>query len=101
MIELVQYSAIWGMPNLSPFCMKLETYMRMCKIPFKIVVINNPNAGPAGRLPCIRDEGKVIPDSTTIIEYLKKHHGDPFDSKLSEAEMNDLVVYQHLFEDSL
>lgn len=101
MLELHQFSPAWGIPNISPFCIKVETYFRMAKIPFKIVIQNNPGAGPAGRLPFIKHEGKTLPDSTTILNYVKKTFGDPFDSKLTPDEKNQLTVYQHLFEDSL
>ena len=34
MIKLYQYSPAFGLPNASPFCMKLETYLRMAQLPF-------------------------------------------------------------------
>jgi len=33
MIKLHQFHSCWGIPNASSFCMKLETYLRMTKLP--------------------------------------------------------------------
>jgi len=33
MIKLYQFPTAWGLPNPSPFCMKLEVYMRLAEIP--------------------------------------------------------------------
>ena len=101
MLELWQFGEAWGLPNISPFCIKTETYLKMAQVPFKICIQNNPNKSPNGRLPYIKDGGTIITDSSSIIEYTKTKFGDPLDSKLTVGEKNDLVVYQHLFEDSL
>ena len=34
-VILHQPPAAWGLPNPSPFCAKLETYLRMAEIPFE------------------------------------------------------------------
>lgn len=28
----------WGLPSVSPFCLKLDTYLRMVGLPFDVVV---------------------------------------------------------------
>ena len=37
MIDLYQFSPAFDVPNLSPFCMKLEAFLRVCNIPFQII----------------------------------------------------------------
>jgi hypothetical protein len=37
MIKLYQFNAAWGLPNPSPFCMKVETYLRMVSLPYEVV----------------------------------------------------------------
>ncbi len=37
MIKLFQFAPAFGLPNASPFCMKLETYLRMAGLPFQLV----------------------------------------------------------------
>ena len=37
MIKLYQFNPAWGLPNPSPFCMKVETYLRMVGLPYEVV----------------------------------------------------------------
>lgn len=79
MIELHQYPAIWGLSSLSPFCIKVEIFLKRNNIPYRIVVEKNPSRGPKGKMPFIRDckiDGeKVVADSTFIINYLTETYG--------------------------
>lgn len=87
MIRLHQYPPMFGIPNPSPFCMKLETWLRMANLPFEIVQVVDPRKGPKGKVPWIEDEGKTIADSAFIIEYLQKAYGDPLhDGELDPAQ---------------
>lgn len=71
MIDLYQFTPAFDVPNLSPFCMKLEAFLRVTSIPFQIIHENDPRKGPKGKLPFIRDNGVVIGDSELIIDYLE------------------------------
>ena len=66
-----QIPSAWGLPSVGPFCLKLETYLRMVKIPYQTVVDATPFRAPKGKLPWIEHEGKKIGDSGLIIEYLE------------------------------
>ncbi len=101
MIKLYQFHPIWGLPNASPFCMKLETYLKMAKIPYEAIVENNPAKGPKGKLPFIEDEGKKLGDSSFIIEYLKKKYGDSLDNKLTDQQKAMALAIQRLLEEHL
>lgn len=37
MIKLYQFAPAWDVPNLSPFCVKVETYLRMAGLPYEVV----------------------------------------------------------------
>jgi glutathione S-transferase len=65
----------WGTPNLSPFCIKLETYLRMAEIPYKPGKFVRGDA-PKGKVPYIRLDGKLMGDSQLIIEELERRAGD-------------------------
>ena len=85
MITLFQIPGGWGEPSASPFCVKLECYLRMAGHEFKNEM-GDPRKAPRGKVPWIDDDGSVICDSQLAIEHLKKKHGDPLDAKLSAAD---------------
>jgi len=70
MIRLHQFAPAFGLPNASPFCMKLETYLRMAGLPYETVNDGNVLKAPKGKLPWIDDDGTRVADSSFIIEHL-------------------------------
>ena len=36
MIKLYQFAPAWDVPNLSPFCVKVETYLKMAGLPYEL-----------------------------------------------------------------
>ncbi|MCC6750562.1 MAG: glutathione S-transferase family protein [Deltaproteobacteria bacterium] len=83
MITLYQFPTAWGLPNLSPFCMKVETYLRMVELPYRVVAGLEMRKAPKGKMPYIEDAGRLVADSGFILEYLKERYGDPLDGALS------------------
>ena len=61
----------WGTPNLSPFCIKLELYLRIAEIPYKVSPMSRSQA-PKGKIPYVLLDGKLLGDSQIIIEELEK-----------------------------
>jgi Glutathione S-transferase N-terminal domain len=53
MIKLYQFNPAFGLPNPSPSCMKLETYLRMTGIPFEIIPNASLAKAPKGKIPYI------------------------------------------------
>jgi glutathione S-transferase len=86
-IKLYQFAPSWGLPNASPFCMKVETYLRMTGLPFETHTLRDPRKAPKGKLPYIDDDGEIVADSSAILAYLQKKYGDKLgDAALSPAE---------------
>jgi len=100
MIKLHQFARTWGIPNLSHFCCKLETYLRIAEIPYQIVISIPPKA-PKGKLPFIEDNNKKISDSDLIIRHLKQIYGDKLNADLSPSEKAVSLSMQRLLEDHL
>lgn len=96
-----QLPGAWGLPSISPFCLKLETYLRIVEIPFRIVVDATPFRGPKGKLPWIEHEGRRVGDSAFIIEYLESRFGCDPSAGLSAADRAVALALRHLVEDSL
>lgn len=101
MIILYQFPAYWNLPNFSPFCMKLETYLRMVNLPFEIVSVSDPRKSPKGKLPVIKDNGRRFEDSSLIIDYLKQQYGDTLDASVTPLQKAQALAFQRLMEEHL
>jgi glutathione S-transferase len=86
MITLHQFPTALGVPNLSPYCMKVETWLRLAGLDYEIRWTPNPGNGPKGKLPFIKDGDKIIADSQNIIEHLERAHGVNLDAGLSAEQ---------------
>ena len=98
-LKLYQFERTWGIPNLSPFCCKIETYLRMAGIDYKIRATLPLNA-PKGKLPYIKDKDETIADSRFIINHLKLVYRN-IDKGLSDTEMSVSIAIQRLLEEHL
>ena len=100
MIKLYQLAPAWDVQNLSPFCLKVETYLRMAGLPYEVAHAIPPQA-PKRQLPFIEDSGTRIADSQFIVEYLKQTYGDTVDGHLSAGERAVSNAMQRLIENHL
>jgi glutathione S-transferase len=101
MIVLYQFSPVWGLPNPSPFCMKLENYLRMTGLPYKVAPHADVRKAPKGKFPYIVDGDRVVSDSGMIIDYLKATYGDGLDRTLTPAERAVVLAMQRLMDEHL
>jgi len=87
MIILCGFGPAFGLPDASPFVLKVDTYMRMAGIPFEYKNgIDNLKIAPKKKLPVILDGDRIVPDSQEIIEYLKTEKNADLDSWLSPEQ---------------
>ncbi len=100
MITLYQFAPVWNIPNLSHFCVKIETYLRMTKLPYEIVE-TLPLKAPLGKLPYLEDQGEKVADSRFIISYLQIQYGNTLDAHLNELELATAKAWQRLIEEHL
>lgn len=101
MITLYQYASVWGLPNASPFCLKLETFLRMVDLPYEIKITADPRRSPKKKLPYVRIDGKVMSDSELIIDFLKEKHGNFLDEHLTEEQKALSVLLDDTFSERL
>lgn len=99
MIELHQFAPVEGV-NASPFCAKVEVYLRLRRIPHR-VVIDPPFKGPKGKLPFIVDDGRIIADSGAILAHLEASRPDPLDAGLDAAARTTAHLVRRTLEESL
>jgi glutathione S-transferase len=101
MIVLYQFPPAFGLPNASPFCMKVENYLRMTGLPYRSAYGLELSKSPKGKLPFIEDEGRLVGDSGLILDDLKAKHGDPLDAGLSPRERAASLGLIRLMEEHL
>jgi glutathione S-transferase len=86
MIELFKFVPQFGMRDASPFCLKLETYLRLAELAHMKTELMDPSEAPKQKLPFIVDDGETIADSALCISYLKKKYGDPLGDGLTTEQ---------------
>lgn len=99
-VQLYQFPRNRKTINLSPFCLKIETYLRMAEIPFDSVVYD-VRKSPRGKLPFIDDSGHVVPDSCHIVEFLKAKYGDKLDGHLTQDERRKAHLLRRFMEEAM
>ena len=85
-ILLHQFAPAFGLPNGSPFCMKVETYLRLAGLEYRCDNAALPFRAPRRKLPWIEDDGTVVADSSFIVRHLEARHGNRLDGWLSAHE---------------
>ena len=103
MNELIVYElpGRWGLPSVSPFCLKLDAFLRINGIPFQSVTAATPFGGPKSKAPWIELNGKKIGDSSLIIEYLKSVYSTPSENSMTPLESALTVLLERLIEENL
>jgi glutathione S-transferase len=100
LITLYQFQARDGLPNPSPFCMKVETYLRMAGLPYQARAVLRPGSG-TGKCPYIVVDGETLADSSLIINELERRNGHPVDGKLTLAQRGESLAFQRLLDEHL
>jgi len=86
--------------SFSPFCMKVEVYLKLQELPYKIAP-GDPRKAPKGKLPIVDVDSARIADSSAIIAYLEGKASVPLDRGLDAAERARAHVLKRMFEESL
>jgi glutathione S-transferase len=102
MIVLHQFPRAWGLVNASPFCVKIEAWLRLADLSYRIEPLDDPATAPKGKGPFIEDGGRRIGDSALIIEHLRQTRGVDPDAGLSPAERGigravAIMLEEHLY----
>lgn len=101
MIDLYQFTPLFNVPNLSPFCMKVEGFLRIADIPFQIINSNDPRTAPKGKLPYIRDNGISIGDSELIMDYLESKLDFQVDGHLDSQQRATHHAFVRMLDEHL
>jgi glutathione S-transferase len=98
-VKLFQFPRLFAVPNLSPFCCKLETWLRIARVPYEVVDTPDPRKAPKGKLPFIEDGGVRIADTSIIVDHLKKTRGVDPDAGLDASQRALALLVQRTLEE--
>ncbi|XP_051974768.1 failed axon connections homolog [Xyrauchen texanus] len=73
-----------GVPSLSPFCLKIETYLRMADLPYHNYF--DGKLSPQGKMPWIAYNQEQVCGTEFIIDFLEEKLGVNLNSNLSPQE---------------
>ena len=86
MLVLHGFVPAWGLPDFSPFCNKVHTYLRMRGLAYETKVVDARKA-PLGKLPALQLlDGTTAYDSRLIIERLESENPEPMDAHFTRLE---------------
>ncbi len=100
MIVLHQPGPALGIANASPFCMKVEAFLKLNGIPYKSKTAM-PSQGPMKKVPFIQDGGEQIADSSQICDFLSIKYQLSMDEHLTQEQKAVGHSLQRMVEESL
>lgn len=100
-IELIQYPKPADRLSFSPFCLKLETYLRAAHVPYENHFAISYKGSKKKKMPMISDQNELIEDSTFVIQYLKQKYAVDLDQHLTSEQKAIAKAFQWLCEKSL
>ena len=87
-VYLYQFSRTPLLPSLSPYCLKVETWLRLAGLKYENVDHKMKFRSKKGQLPFIELNGEEIADSQIIIKELTQKFNNDLDAALSPEQRN-------------
>ena len=102
-IKLHKFGEAWGLADPSPFCLKVESFLRETNIAYEAVPFDPRRSfakAPKGKLPFIEDEkGAVIGDSRFIIERLSHSRTIDLDAPLDDRQKSVSFAFRRMLDE--
>ena len=99
-IVLWQSPPCWGMGSTSPFCVKLESWLRMTGLAYEARVLNGLPRSSTRKIPYVElPDGRLIADSSEIIDTLTIERNVTLDAGLDGRARGLAVAVTRLLED--
>lgn len=100
MLTVYKFGPALGMPDLSPFVVKIETYLRLAGIPYQTKAAD-PRKAPKKKVPYVDCDGVVLGDTRFIIEHLETKRGVSLDARLTPRDRAIAIGFQSMLEEHL
>ncbi|WP_119343750.1 glutathione S-transferase family protein [Facilibium subflavum] len=101
MIDLYQFPAMYGLPNVSPFCMKLESYLKAQSLTYQKHGTIDMRKSPTSKMPYVYYNNRYYSDSGFIITMLEKDSHTPMQKALSDIQKAQTQAFGRLCEEHL
>ncbi|XP_054290328.1 failed axon connections-like isoform X2 [Macrosteles quadrilineatus] len=101
-VYLYQFSRTPVVPSLSPYCLKVETWLRLAGLKYENVDHKMKYRSKKGQLPFVEINGEEIADSSVIIKELSQQFTKDLDITLDNNQKNIShamisMIENHLF----
>ncbi len=100
MIKVHKFGPQFGLPDASPFVMKVETYLRLTGQKYEAIA-SDVRKAPRGQLPYVDIDGKIIPDSTAIVDHLEAGRSEKMDARLDAKQRAVSQAFKSMLEEHL
>lgn len=104
-LKLNKFGPNWGIADPSPFCVKLESFLRLNNIDYTVGDHDMNRLfkeAPKKKIPFVEfEDGERMGDSTLIIERLSKEHGIDMDLVLTDEQKAMSYVYRRMIDEAL
>lgn len=89
-------------PNPSPFCVKLETWLRMAEVPYRSRALKAVPKSTSAKVPYVEfEDGRILEDTARIIRVLSDERGVDPDRHLDEHQRALGILIRRTIEESL
>jgi glutathione S-transferase len=99
-ITLYAFGPAFGLPDPSPFVLKVETLLKMSGCAYRVAT-DGLGKAPKGKLPYIDDDGERVADSTFIRWHIEKKYNFDFDRGLGPEQRAIAWAFEKMAEDNL
>ena len=99
-IKLHKFGPAFGLPDASPFVVKLETYLRLTDQKYETVT-GDVRKAPRKQLPLVEIDGKIIPDSSAIVDRLEASRSEKLDAHLDARQRAVGAAFKSMLEEHL
>ncbi|XP_050688107.1 failed axon connections-like isoform X1 [Eriocheir sinensis] len=87
-VYLYQFTRTPVLPSLSPYCLKVETWLRLAALRYENVDHKMKYKSKKGQLPFVEVNGEEIADSAIIIKELGTRYNTDLDGSLTAEQRN-------------
>ncbi len=97
-LDLYSVHGAFGTQSISPFCVKLEAFLRIQGIDYKRHTADFTKA-PKGKVPYVAIDGEIVGDSQHVIDRVQKLVGKGVDATLTPEQVAIGHAMRRTFED--